>query len=805
MTGLSNQEVLAKRKIYGFNEINLTDKWEKLKILLKQFSSPMVYILIAASLISYFTREIIEFGIILLVLILNTALGFFQEARSVSKARELKSLLSNSVAVYREGRIIELDSRELVPGDVIFLQEGNKIPADAVLKSGDIQLNESAVTGESLPVFKKINELLYSGTYVSKGNGQATITKTGLQTFIGNLSKDLTIADTTGNNFIRKTKKLTLYISAVSLLLFALVITLSLVRGEPFTNALIYAISILVSGIPEGLPAVITIALTTASLAIAKNGAIVKKLEASEAVGEITTIITDKTGTLTENKMSIQEVYLHQNGRLESYDENSESKYSELLHLACKYSNTIPENELTGAGFDLSILDPTESALYKYYQKSNKSLSAWKKIYYSSFDSERQYQEIALQNNDKNVSIRVGAPEKIAQYISEKHLDFDSITKKIATQGGRSLAISSNNSGEWNILAIVHIGDNLRSDAKKTILKAQQLGVRVIMATGDHPNTALYFAKASGITGDTAITGADFLALNKTDQLQTAKTHNIFARMIPEAKKVLSLRLQALGENVGMTGHGVNDAPVLKYADIGIAMGQSGTEIAKESADIILTNDNLSVIIDAIKQGRILFQNIYNGITYLISTNLGELTTFAICLIAGLPAPLAATQILWMNLITDGLNGIALTQEKNLGSQKFSRPIPKSQGFIDQDNIKFLISNSLLIGIGASLITWYFQDNIILMQSLNFVFLSLTQIINQYTCRNPEFKTKWRNMLDNKSVNSAFTISGFLTIFLVQGPFNKVFELQGLHRLHYIAIGMASIIIFMINRNLKRQ
>lgn len=804
MTGLTSNEVKELRQKHGYNEINLTDRWEKLKIIMKQFTSPMVYILIIASIISYFNGETIEFVIILAVLILNTLLGFLQESRSISKARELKNLLGNTIAVYRDGKISKLSSRDLVPGDILLLQEGNKIPADCVIKSGSISLNESALTGESLTVTKSEGKEIFSGTYITKGTATAKIIKTGLNTFVGQMSKDLSIKDNTGDNFTSKTKRLTLYISGVSIILFALVILLSILRGQNFNSSLIYAISILVSGIPEGLPALITIALTAASIIIARNGAIVKKLEASEAIGEISTIITDKTGTLTKNVMNVQEAYFNHNQKLIKITEQSTSD-NELLYLACKYSNTIPEHEVKQANFDTSVLDPTESALFNFYNDNSSELSDWEQIAYTSFDADKQYQEIIVAKKSTKIRFHVGTPEKIISNINTTPPNYHQKLDTISASGGRSIAIRmQKNSEDWQLLALIHIGDKLRQDAAQTIAKAQNLGVRVIMATGDHPNTALYFAKESGIPGKTTITGEEFLALSEEKQIKIVKKQNIFARMIPEAKKILSIRLKQTGENVGMTGDGVNDAPVLKYADIGIAMGQNGTEIAKESADIILTDDNLGVIIDAIKQGRILFQNIYNAITYLVSTNLGELAAFALCLILNLPAPLAATQILWLNLITDGLNGIALTTEKNLDTAKFSKPVSTKQGFIDSTNNRFLISNSIVIGAGAGLIAWLFGDNQEYMQSLNFVFLSVTQIINLYTCRNLEKRISWKRVLDNKIINTAFMASLILTIVLVQTRLNNFFELQSLGIQEYSLLSVAALCIFLINRSLKR-
>ena len=802
MPGLTTTQATAARERHGYNEIDYRDKWEKLKIFLKQLRSPMVYILLAAAGISLFSEEVTEFVIILSVLVLNTLIGYVQELRSLSQSRQLSTLLGSTVAVYRDGAITNLPARELVPGDVTLLQEGDRIGADATVLEGELQLNESAVTGESLSVSKPVGETILSGTYVAKGTGLATVTAIGTETFVGKLSRDLIVRDTTGDHFHRKIGRLTYLISGVALVLFALVIGLAYVRGEDIAEALLYAISILVSGIPEGLPALITLALTAASLRIAKEKAIVKKLEASEAIGEITTIITDKTGTLTKNLMSVKEAFGYEQGKLADFAELSATRQTQLL-LACRYANTIPEETLNAGNFDSTILDPTETALYEFSRKHALDLSHYTQTEYEPFDSAKQYQHIELAG-PQTISIRVGAPEAIIEGTREVSANTQEILDAIIDKGGRSIAISTvTDEGISTLLGILHIGDELRDNVRDTLRAAENLSVRVIMATGDHPNTAVYFAGVSGIPGDKATTGAEFLALDTRARQEAATTRNIFARMTPEAKKQLCLTLQSLGENVGMTGDGVNDAPVLKFADIGIAMGQGGTEIAKEASDIILSNDDLSVLIGAIRQGRILFQNIYNGITYLVSTNLGELASFFLTLVLGLPAPLTATQILFQNLITDGVNGLALTQNDTLDNPRFKAPIAKTQGFVDRFNLRFLLSNTLLIGLGTLAITHVHQGNRLYLQSLVFLFLALTQIINLYTCKNLGARVLNKSLFDNRYLNGAFLLSLTITLTLVFSPARHLFELTIPSLPDLAIIALAALGVFAINELLK--
>ena len=802
MPGLLSTQVNELRTRYGYNEINYRDPWEKLKILLKQLRSPMVYILLAASLISLFSEELIEFVIILSVLVLNTLIGYVQELRSLSQSRQLSSLLSTNVAVYRDGAITNLPARELLPGDVILLQEGDRIPADGVIRTGQLQLNESSVTGESLSIGKSAEEKILSGTYVAKGTGTAEITATGPETFVGKLSRDLVVRDTTGDHFHRKISRLTYLISGVAIVLFGLVLTLAWVRGESLSQALLYAISILVSGIPEGLPALITLALTAASLRIAREKAIVKKLEASEAIGEITTIITDKTGTLTKNVMSVKEVYGLATGRLVDFQELDPTQQTKLL-LACRFANTIPEETLRTGTFDSSVLDPTETALYEFSRAKQLDLGEYTQTDYHPFDSGKQYQQIHLAG-PQTISIRVGAPEAILAHTKQTGTNTQTILEEIIQKGGRSLAISSvTNDQVSTLLGVVHIGDELRGNVRDTLQAANNLRVRVIMATGDHPHTAVYFAGASGIPGETAMTGREFLTLDTQARQEVARTQNIFARMTPEAKKQLCLTLQSLGENVGMTGDGVNDAPVLKFADVGVAMGQGGTEIAKEASDIILASDDLSVLIGAIRQGRILFQNIYNGITYLVSTNLGELASFFLTLVLGLPAPLTATQILFQNLITDGVNGLALTQNDTLDNPRFEDPIPASQGFVDKFNLRFLLSNTLLIGLGTLAITYVHQDNQLYLQSLVFLFLALTQIVNLYTCKNLGARVLNASLFDNQYLNGAFLLSLAITLTLVFSPLRHLFELTIPNPTDLSIIAVAALGVFACNELLK--
>lgn len=807
MKGLSQIDAQNLIQEYGYNEITLTKRFEKLQIFIKQLASPMVYILLAACGISLFNGELIEFFIILIVLVLNTLLGYFQEVRSVSKARELKKFLGHTVAVYRDGAITQLPSREIVPGDRLLLLEGDRLPADGTISLSDapsIELNESAVTGESVPVTKRDGDEGLSGTFVARGLGELVVTKTGLDTFVGSLSKDLQVKDNTGQHFQKKINSLTYLISGISIVLFIMVIVLSNLRGEDLGDSLLYAISILVSGIPEGLPALITLALTAASIRMAKGKAIIKKLEASVAIGEVTTIITDKTGTLTKNIMRVEEAFTREKRQLVL--DNTSSPDHKLLLLACKYANTIPQETLLHGDFDESILDPTEKAMYEYWYNSQELHKDWHQVAYSPFDSIKGYQEIELSDGIQTIHTRVGAPESILEFTSHTApRNVEETLQNIIKKGGRSIAIAvSKDQNDYKFIGLLHISDELREDAPATITKAQNLGVRVIMATGDHPNTAVYFASKSGIEGEHAITGKEFLGMNEEERTNAAKSQNIFARMTPEAKKQLSITLQNLGENVGMTGDGVNDAPVLKFADIGIAMGQGGTEIAKEAADIILTNDNLSVIIGAIKQGRILFQNVYSGITYLVSTNLGELAVFLFTLILGLPAPLTAIQILFQNLITDGLNGLALTTKKELDNPKFNQPIPKSQGFLDKENRKFLISNTLGIGLGGLAIVYVHADNIEYMHTLVFLYLAFTQIVNLYTCKNLGGGVIGKKMFENIYINLAFVVSFAITVSLVFSPLRNTFELTIPALGDVLIVAQASVGMFLINEVMKK-
>lgn len=680
--GLTTIEAEKLLKQHGFNELTEKAKPSFLKRFLSQFNNFLTLLLIGAALLSFIVNEKVDGLLILGIVALNALFGLYQESKAEAAIAALKSIAITKVRVMRDNKEVELDSRYLVPGDLVFVEEGTKIPADGQYYEGrNFEVNEAPLTGESLPVPKSIHDEVFMGTLTAKGRGLVLVTKTGMNTKFGHIAASLSEVIEVKTPMQKKLEQLTQFIGIIGVILSVIVFVLSLLQGNGNFPSFLLAISLAVAIVPEGLPAVMTITLSIGVAEMAKKRAIVRKLSAIEALGSITLIATDKTGTLTTNKMRVKELFVDlQNAIPEKISLEKKSALELLLlnGMLCSTANLVYIHD--HKKFDV-LGDPTEGALLLLAQEKNYNLeqirSEWKIIDEQPFDSNTRRMMVEVKKGKDYFTFYKGAPESIlelTQYIYEKN----QVTKltpakrnqiinqlnEWAKHGFRVLAFSygTGNKKPQIFLGMVAIYDPPRLEVKTALERTHDAHINVVMITGDNERTAEAIGTTIGLmhAGDEILTGKQLDSLSDLQLLEILPKVRIFARTSPFQKHRIVKLYQQLGEIVAVTGDGVNDAIALKQADVGIAMGLVGTDVARETADMILTDDNFATIVVAIEEGRNIIKNLKNAIKYLLSCNIAEAITLIIGLILGIPHILVPIQLLYINLVTDGLPALSL-------------------------------------------------------------------------------------------------------------------------------------------------
>jgi len=808
-TGLSSVEVEKRLREFGTNELKDQNRITASQIFFHQFKNFLVVLLFIAAGISLGVGEVLDAGIIILILLINIVLGFVQEFKAENAIASLKKLTTTNVRVIRNGEEQLVDSRFLVPGDIVHLGEGDKIPADAkILGSLRFEVNEAALTGESLPVSKSEkasdSNLVFMGTIVSAGRATVEITKTGSKTNFGSLAKSLSDIDKADSPLTHKITRLGIQVSVAALMMTATLFVVGLLQHQEFVEMLLTSISLLVAAVPEGLPAVITITLAVGLQRMAKQKAILRKLGAIEALGNTTVIATDKTGTLTENKMRVVTVWANEKtyhlAELGKIVKNATVHELIRCGIICNdaHISYAPQEGYTILG------EQTEGSLLVLAKELGIDPETVKKggalLDEFSFDQQKKVMSVFWEEMQSMMLYSKGAPEQIlalSSYISlsgkQKKLtkaDRDKINDAItdaAQKGLRVLALARRNVAkkfntresaeiELTFLGLVGIADPPRKDVKDVLQIAREAGIKTIMITGDNPLTATYIGREIGLieSDDCYVTGQQLAQMHDEELSDRLKTSSVFARTTPEDKYRIVKVLQRLGHSVTVTGDGVNDALALKQANVGVAMGITGTDVAKEVADMIITDDNFVSIVRAIREGRIIFDNIVKSITYLIACNLGEVLLIFIAIALGYPAPLLPVQILWVNLVTDGLPALSLAFDPGSSS------IMKRQSYI---NGHYLLSKSNLLPIlelGAltAFIPLAFYLIAIMTTTLEsartvaFTSMVLTQMIIIFFIR-PDQK-----MTSNKLLLASVAISLFLQYIVITfEPFVTIFHI----------------------------
>lgn len=690
VNGLTSLEATNRISRYGSNTIQSDKGKHPLKIVLSQFNNLLVYLLFFAAAMSFWFQEYLDATAILLVILVNASIGFWMELQAERSMNALKKMASVPSKVYRDGKLSEISSEEIVPGDILFVEAGDMITADArIISATQLSINEASLTGEAMPVEKTASELsedvsladrtnmLHKGTFVTNGNTTALVVATGMQTELGKIAHLVQGADQSATPLEMKLQVFSRKLIYITVALVVLIFIVGMFTHGDYVELLETAIALAVAAIPEGLPIVATLALAQGMMKMAKHNVIVKKLSAVETLGGTTVICTDKTGTLTQNKIEVTDVI--------TTEENAEKNKQIMQHIAvlCNTASIqISENEIKEIG------DPLETGLLKYAHKNGENIEQLRqqfpKIDEVPFSSETKMMATLHSGNNGYIVYAKGAAEEILKQCShiliaseiqvlneETRKHWKEKSEHLAASGLRVIAGAFKETPSKDIsltsdlifAGLYGMMDPPAEDVFDAIKECKEAGIKVVMITGDHPATANYIARQLGISeNDTTIVGKEMKSASQLseDEKQHWLNTSVFARVTPTHKLDLVTVLQEKGNIVGMTGDGVNDAPALKKADIGIAMGKRGTQVAQEVSDMVLKDDKFSSIVHAIKQGRVIFTNVQEFVIYLLSCNMSELFVVSLAALSNLHFQLIPLQILFINLITDVLPALAL-------------------------------------------------------------------------------------------------------------------------------------------------
>lgn len=825
----SNQQgltaVIAQEKLqqFGPNELQEGKKNSVFKIIISQFKDVMILILVAAAIISGVVGDITDTIVILIIVLLNAFLGFVQEYRAEKAMQALKQMAVSQARVMRDGSTKDVSSAELVPGDIVLLEAGNIIPADLrIIESKNLKVEEASLTGEShaiekisdileqeeLPIGDKRN-LAFKGTNVTYGRGTGVIVATGMNTELGRIAKMLQ-GDESLTPLQQRMASFGKKLSILVLFLCILFFIAGWLRGEDITKMVLTSISLAVAAIPEALPAVITISLALAARRMIKFKSLIRKLPAVETLGSVTYICTDKTGTLTKNKMHVEEVFV--NGQL--YERNripsiqNEGQVNLLLHSFALNNDAVEDVDKSLKG------DSTEIALMEVAKELNIQPNVWKRVAEIPFDSERKLMTTFHEYENKFISFTKGAPDVILLHC--ENVDVVALGKQVdemAAKGQRILGVGfrywekipenveqdSNESG-LQFLGLVSIIDPPREEVADAVSQCKKAGIVPVMITGDHPLTAKAIAQRIGILNtenDLVVTGQELSALDDDSYLVKVEKIKVYARVSPEQKFRIVSTLQKKGHYVAMTGDGVNDAPSLKRANIGIAMGITGSDVSKEAAHMILLDDNFSTIVKAVKEGRRIYDNILKFIKYMMTTNSGELWTLLLGPIIGLPVALLPIHILWVNLVSDGLPAIALSYEKAEKDIMTRPPRPSEQNvFANGRGFHMVWVGILMAGIALSLQAWAITHDLH-WQTIVFNVICLCQLGHVMAIRSENQSLFQIGIFSNKPLIISVLFALLLQLAITYIPFlQSIFKTEALTLNEFFLVGGASSLVF---------
>ena len=823
--GLTQAEATRRLKRYGENELKHKEAKHWYEMFLEQLNEPLIFILFVAAAISMLLGEWSDTCIILIVIIVNAVVGVVQEGKALKALESLKQLTSPSAIVKREGEIYEIEAKDLVPGDLVILEAGRQVPADIrLITSQSLKIEESALTGESVPSEKDANakiskevslgdrhNMAFTSTNVMNGRGEGIVIATGMNTEIGKIAGMLNEVEDESTPLQKRLADLGTLLSIAAIVLCVLLFLLAVIQKRPIFEMLITAISLAVAAVPEGLPAVVTIVLALSVSRMVKVQTIVRRLPSVETLGCVNVVCSDKTGTLTQNKMTV--VYGYYDGTIYSIEEFPKNTPSDYIKGFVLCNDSVIEGKKT-------LGDPTEVALLDFglqfgYHKEQLEYQFQRKEEIP-FDSDRKMMTTLHKVGGRTISYTKGSTDEILKRCTmiEERGHVRSITGKdreailqamewMSKKALRVLAVAKRENDrlpiekELTFLGLVGMVDPARPEAKGAISTFKNAGVSTVMITGDHVDTAFAIAKELGIATkkEQCISGRELDQLSEEELISRLGTLRVFARVSPSHKVRIVTGLKQRGDIVAMTGDGVNDAPSLKSADIGIAMGLHGTDVAKEASDLILVDDNFATIEKAIEEGRGIYANIKKAIIFLLSSNFGEIITMFIAVLLGMPSPLRASHILWINLITDSFPALALGVDKNnakllmekqprkateslfahggLFSTLFYGTLIGGLSLLAFLTVPYVKSMELYQHINMDTILTLLQDENLLRRSQTYAFtvLGISQLFHAIGMRDVELSIFRMKHLENKWMIGAFFFGVVLQLLVTEIPY----------------------------------
>lgn len=837
ITGLTNEEVLKRQEKYGTNKLKEKKKESLFVKFIKQFNDFMIIILIIASIVSAVISKIqgendyIDSIIIIGIVIFNALMGVIQEAKAEKSIEALKQMTPQMAKVIRNGKTISVHAEELVKGDIIDLEAGNFVPADCrILESHNLKIEESSLTGETEPSLKDANfickkdiplgdmkNLAFMASITVNGHGRAVVTETGMDTQVGQIANMIIEDEAPETPLQKKLGQVGKILGLACLVICLIIFVIGLIKHIDPIEMFMTSVGLAVAAIPEGLPAIVTIMLSIGVTKMAKKNSIIRKLPAVETLGSSSVICSDKTGTLTQNKMKVVDVY------------SKNKDFTIQLATLCTDCEISVEN-----GKKIVTGEPTEKAIVEEGIQTGNLKNTLEmeqpRINEIPFDSTRKMMTTIHRIGNKYRVITKGAPDVLLQrcnkevqevnkfgslYTSKPQLlnssKIQNENRKMASNALRVIAVAykdvdvlptkvDSSSIENNLIFVGLIGmiDPPREGVSEAVKTCKNAGIKTVMITGDHLETAKAIAKDLGIlcSGDDAITGQELDKMSQRQLEKNIKKYSVFARVTPEHKVRIVKAWQKNGAVVAMTGDGVNDSPALKNADIGIAMGKNGTDVAKSAADIVLTDDNFVTIVEAVKQGRNIYDNIKKAIHFLIATNIGEIVTIFMGLILGLKSPLLAIQLLWINLITDSLPAIALGLEKPEKDIMNRKPVNSKKGIFADGLWNKIIVEGALIGV-LTLVAFGIGNKYYGLEvgrTMAFLAIGFLELIHSFNIKNDKsiFET---GIFENKYLVGSFILGIFVqTIVVVVPVFAEVFQVVPLTLTQWIITIVISII-----------